>query len=132
MVDTKIVTPRDQFDVRYSLIPAGDNWVATAINGRERESDREPGQSIQSCAHSNVGRRVARTDAAQIRQPRQRGIGLEDVGGDEVAPIVWTLGLGGHWFMIASFEFGRAQITESRVPPLAIVKALYSKTSLRA
>jgi phospholipid transport system substrate-binding protein len=31
MVDTKIVTPRDQFDVRYSLIPAGDNWVATAI-----------------------------------------------------------------------------------------------------
>jgi phospholipid transport system substrate-binding protein len=30
-VDTKIVTPRDQFDVRYRLIPAGDNWLATAI-----------------------------------------------------------------------------------------------------
>ena len=26
--------------------------------------------------------------------------------------------------MISSFEFGRTQITESRVPPLAIVKAL--------
>jgi phospholipid transport system substrate-binding protein len=31
MVDTKIVTPREQFDVSYSLIPAGHNWVATAI-----------------------------------------------------------------------------------------------------
>ena len=42
----------------------------------------------------------------------------------EVALIVWTLRLGGHWFMTASFEFGRAQVTESRVPPLANVKAL--------
>jgi phospholipid transport system substrate-binding protein len=31
IVDTKIVTPRDQFDVAYRLIPAGDNWLATAI-----------------------------------------------------------------------------------------------------
>jgi phospholipid transport system substrate-binding protein len=31
MVDTKIVTPRDDFDVTYRLIPAGDNWQATAI-----------------------------------------------------------------------------------------------------
>ena len=31
IVDTKIVTPRDQFDVAYTLIPAGDNWRATAI-----------------------------------------------------------------------------------------------------
>jgi len=31
IVDTKIVTPRDQFDVSYRLIPAGDQWVATAI-----------------------------------------------------------------------------------------------------
>ena len=30
-VDTKIVTPRDQFDVSYRLTPAGDNWIATAI-----------------------------------------------------------------------------------------------------
>ena len=42
----------------------------------------------------------------------------------EVAPIVWTLGLGGHWFMIASLEFSRTQVTEGRVQPLAIVKAL--------
>jgi hypothetical protein len=33
-------------------------------------------------------------------------------------------GYGGHWFMIASFEFGRTQVTERRVPPLAIVKVL--------
>ena len=30
-VDTKIVTPRDQFDVAYTLIPTGDNWRAIAI-----------------------------------------------------------------------------------------------------
>ena len=33
-------------------------------------------------------------------------------------------GYDGHWFMIASFEFGRTQVTERRVPPLAIVKVL--------
>lgn len=31
VIDTKIVTPRDQFDVTYRLKPAGDTWVATAI-----------------------------------------------------------------------------------------------------
>jgi phospholipid transport system substrate-binding protein len=31
IVDTKIVTPRDQFDVEYRLIPAADNWQAVAI-----------------------------------------------------------------------------------------------------
>jgi phospholipid transport system substrate-binding protein len=31
IVDTRIVTPRDQFDVKYSLIPAGDKWLAVAI-----------------------------------------------------------------------------------------------------
>jgi hypothetical protein len=30
-VDTKIITPRDQFDVIYRLRPAGDAWRATAI-----------------------------------------------------------------------------------------------------
>jgi ABC-type transporter MlaC component len=31
IVDTKIVTPRDQFDVTYTLTAAGDHWLATAI-----------------------------------------------------------------------------------------------------
>ena len=31
VVDTKIVTPRDQFDVTYRLKPAGDTWLATSI-----------------------------------------------------------------------------------------------------
>ena len=31
IVDTKIVTPRDQFDVKYRLRQAGDTWLATAI-----------------------------------------------------------------------------------------------------
>jgi hypothetical protein len=30
-VDTKIVTPRDQFDVTYTLTSAADKWLATAI-----------------------------------------------------------------------------------------------------
>jgi phospholipid transport system substrate-binding protein len=31
IVDTKIVTPRDQFDVSYRLVPAGERWLAIAI-----------------------------------------------------------------------------------------------------
>jgi phospholipid transport system substrate-binding protein len=31
IVDTKIVTPRDDFDVTYRLAASGDNWEATAI-----------------------------------------------------------------------------------------------------
>jgi len=31
VVDTKIVTPRDQFDVIYRLKPEGDTWMATSI-----------------------------------------------------------------------------------------------------
>jgi phospholipid transport system substrate-binding protein len=31
LVDTQIVTPKDKFNVRYTLIPAGDKWVVTAI-----------------------------------------------------------------------------------------------------
>jgi phospholipid transport system substrate-binding protein len=31
IVDTRIVTPRDQFDVRYQLRPAGGTWMATGI-----------------------------------------------------------------------------------------------------
>jgi phospholipid transport system substrate-binding protein len=31
IVDTKIVTPRDQFDVTYRLMAVGDTWIATRI-----------------------------------------------------------------------------------------------------
>jgi phospholipid transport system substrate-binding protein len=31
IVDTKIVTARDEFDIRYQLRPAGAAWMATAI-----------------------------------------------------------------------------------------------------
>ena len=31
IVDTKIVTSRDEFDIRYQLRPAGSAWMATAI-----------------------------------------------------------------------------------------------------
>jgi phospholipid transport system substrate-binding protein len=31
LVDTQIVTPKDKFDVSYTLVPAGDKWMATAI-----------------------------------------------------------------------------------------------------
>jgi phospholipid transport system substrate-binding protein len=31
IVDTKIVTPKDKFDIRYTLIPAGNKWMVAAI-----------------------------------------------------------------------------------------------------
>ena len=31
IIDDKIVTPRDQFDVTYRLKPVGDTWMATSI-----------------------------------------------------------------------------------------------------
>ena len=31
VVDTNIVTPKDKFNVKYTLRPVGDNWMATAI-----------------------------------------------------------------------------------------------------
>jgi ABC-type transporter MlaC component len=31
IVDTKILTARDKFDISYTLIPAGGKWMATAI-----------------------------------------------------------------------------------------------------
>jgi phospholipid transport system substrate-binding protein len=31
VVDTQIVTPRDKFDIRYTLISAGDKWMVSAI-----------------------------------------------------------------------------------------------------
>jgi ABC-type transporter MlaC component len=31
LVDTKIVTPKDKFDIRYTLVPVGEKWMVTAI-----------------------------------------------------------------------------------------------------
>jgi len=31
LVDTKIVTPKDKFDIRYTLVPVGEEWMVTAI-----------------------------------------------------------------------------------------------------
>lgn len=31
VVDTKIITPHDKFDVSYTLVPVGDKWMATVI-----------------------------------------------------------------------------------------------------
>ena len=30
VVDTQIVAPKDNFDIRYTLISAGDKWIVTA------------------------------------------------------------------------------------------------------
>jgi phospholipid transport system substrate-binding protein len=35
IVDTRIVTPRDQFDVAYHLRPSGDMWLATSITAED-------------------------------------------------------------------------------------------------
>ena len=30
-MDTKIITPRDKFDVSHTLVPVGEKWKATVI-----------------------------------------------------------------------------------------------------
>jgi len=31
LVDTQIVTPKDKFDIRYTMVPSGNMWMVTAI-----------------------------------------------------------------------------------------------------
>ena len=46
VVDTKIVTPRDQFDVVYRLKPEGDTWMATAITVEDVSLTRNLGSQL--------------------------------------------------------------------------------------
>lgn len=55
IVDTKIVTPRVQFDVTYTLVPVGDNWHAVAITVDDVNLIAAR-QSARSCPGSNNGR----------------------------------------------------------------------------
>jgi hypothetical protein len=55
IVDTKIVTPRDQFDITYTLVPGGDNWHAVAITV-EDVNLIAAWQSARSCPGSNNDR----------------------------------------------------------------------------
>ena len=53
IVDTKIVTPRDQFDVTYRLIPAGEKWMATAITVEDVSLTANLGSSAQRSPFPN-------------------------------------------------------------------------------
>ena len=46
IVDTKIVTPRDEFDVTYRLAANGDDWRATAITVEEVSLTRNLGSQL--------------------------------------------------------------------------------------
>ena len=73
VVDTKIVTPRDQFDVTYRLTPAGDNWLATGITVEDVSLTANLGSQLNDLLARMSVNDLAHADAAQVRQ-RQRMI----------------------------------------------------------
>lgn len=76
-VDTKMVTPRDQFYIMYRLVPEGDNWLATAITVEDVSLTANLGQSDQRSPGSNDSRRPADADAPQVRQHHWGGIDVK-------------------------------------------------------
>jgi hypothetical protein len=68
VVDTQIVAPKDQFDIRYTLISAGDKKVAMLIADRDTASLNDP--LSRQPASVDAGSRV-RTDnhMVHVRHP---------------------------------------------------------------
>ena len=77
-VDTKIITPRDEFAVTYQLRPAGDHWLATDIKIEDL--------SLTVNFRRQLDRLVTKSSAESVldRMRRKYGKGAATGGEDEL------------------------------------------------
>jgi phospholipid transport system substrate-binding protein len=75
-VDTKIITPRDEFTVAYQLRPQGDHWLATDIQIEDF--------SLTANFRTQLARLLAKTSVEEVLGRMRRKYGPGGAAGDEL------------------------------------------------
>jgi phospholipid transport system substrate-binding protein len=75
-VDTKIITPRDEFAITYQLRPQGDHWLATDIQIEDL--------SMTANFRTQLARLLAKTSVEEVLGRMRRKYGPGGSGGDEL------------------------------------------------
>ncbi|HXQ22182.1 MAG TPA: ABC transporter substrate-binding protein [Candidatus Acidoferrales bacterium] len=74
-VDTKIITPRDEFAVTYQLRPAGDHWLATDIKIEDL--------SLTANFRRQLDRLLSKTPPADLLDRMRHKYGKDGNGGED-------------------------------------------------
>src|SRR2546426_4431429 len=74
-VDTKIITPRDDFAVTYQLRPQGDHWLATDIQIEDF--------SLTANFRTQLARLLSKTSVEDVLGRMRRKYGPDGAGGED-------------------------------------------------
>ena len=74
-VDTKIITPRDEFAVTYQMRPEGDHWLATDIKIED--------MSLTANFRHQLDRLLAKSSTEEVLARMRKKYGPSGKGGDE-------------------------------------------------
>ena len=74
-VDTKIITPRDEFTVTYQLRPQGDHWLATDIQIEDF--------SLTANFRTQLARLLSKTSVEDVLGRMRRKYGPDGAGGED-------------------------------------------------
>ncbi len=74
-VDTKIITPRDEFAVTYQMRPAGDHWVTTDIKIED--------MSLTTNFRRQLDRLLAKSSMDEVLARMRKKYGPSGKGGDD-------------------------------------------------
>jgi len=74
-VDTKIITPRDEFAVTYQVRPAGDRWLATDIKIED--------MSLTANFRRQLDRLLSKSSPEEVLGRMRKKYGPNGAGGDE-------------------------------------------------
>jgi len=74
-VDTKIITPRDEFAVTYQLRPQGDHWLATDIQIEDL--------SLTANFRTQLARLLSKTSVEDVLGRMRRKYGPDGAGGED-------------------------------------------------
>ena len=74
-VDTKIITPRDEFAVTYQMRPEGDHWLATDIKIED--------MSLTANFRHQLDRLLAKSSTEDVLARMRKKYGPSGKGGDE-------------------------------------------------